>query len=92
MWETSLEWYEVVFEFLQSYGLYIGLAIMFGVNKAVDTIEKKGLKFSVKNLLKYGITYSIIAPLKAGKDIKNGVKNNTNVVENIKNKLTSNKK
>lgn len=92
MWETSPEWYEVVFEFVQTYGLYIGLAIMFGVNKAVDTIEKKRLDFSFTNLLKYGITYSIIAPLKAGKDIKDGVQNNTNVVKNIKNKLTKDKK
>jgi len=49
---------------------YIILAIMLGVNKAVGKLEEEDIPFTVKNILKYSIVFSIIAPLKVGFDIK----------------------
>jgi hypothetical protein len=57
-------------EFIMDYFTYIILAIMLGFNKAVYEIESKNVPFTISNILKYGIIYSIIAPLKIGFDIK----------------------
>ena len=49
--------------------LYILLAIMYGVHKAIDVIEERELKFTLLNIIKFAIIYSIAAPFKIGKDI-----------------------
>lgn len=61
----------ILCDFVKEYGMYIGLAIMLGVNKAVYEIDNKGLPFSFSNLLKYSVVFAIIAPLKIGSDMKN---------------------
>lgn len=67
--------YEFLYDIITKHGFYIGLAIVYGVNKAVDRIETKDEKFTVSNILKYSIVYSILAPLKMSKDINTLAKN-----------------
>lgn len=56
--------YEIVGPFI-----YVILAVMFGMSKALDIIEERGYSFSVKNIVKLTIVYSIAFPGKMIKDI-----------------------
>lgn len=71
-----------------TYAPYIGIAIMIGVNKAVYQIENNNLPFTIGNILKYSIVYSIIAPLKIGFDIKTQIHQHGEKVERMKKEST----
>lgn len=66
MYEKILE---VIIHNLIDYAFYIILAFMFGVYKAIETIEERELSFSIKNLVRFTFMYAVAAPFKIGLDI-----------------------